>query len=1097
MMSGVILIIGILMSVALSFYRLNNTKQRVGETRARLERINNALKSYLLKNGYFPCPAPLNCNADDCDNSSLSLGVENRSDGNCISDSNSGVFASGTNLYGNVPALSLGISNENLIDAWGNKIVYMVPETLTRDGALENLSENKRNGIVPEYIDNGKLYILMSFGKNTSGAYGYNSKSHNYFSGKENMPTSNFTVETEDSNMIFLTQNFRNFEMGNLENQLQECPELILQETLKVRQSAFNDNKDDEENCKTFVYSGSIKTFTVPENVSLLRLEVWGAEGGSTRQDGGRGGYSYGELNVSPGDKLKVILGEKGEDGTTTGGSGGGGGSAILMDNRLLIVAGGGGGSGSGSENTPAGRGGGGANAGGGFTQGGGGGGKDGKGGRAGSNTTCVAKRGSTRGGGGGCNAENGESSTTGYSSGGDAANSNSGKGGKGYGGGGGGGSNGSMGGGGGGGGYGGGGAGSNTFGAGGGGGYIGGVSNGGGWLGYNTGNGKAKICYIEDDATNNDEDICIDFSYTGGEQSFTVPSGVNKVHLEVYGAAGGRAYSKYGGNGGYSYGDLDVVPGDILYINVGGKGQDGRGGDYSSKNGGYNGGGDSLGGAGGGGGATDIRYNGTALSNRAIVAGGGGGGSDAEGGKGGGGNAACTDGSVYSRSPSSPAKWGVNSDGIASNASDSEEYGCGGGGGGYYGGDAGTAYNGGGGGSGYIGGVSNGGGASGKNSGNGKAKICYQPSKLEDNSPYYDEDGCINFQHTGSDQTFKIPDNVNLIRIEAWGAEGGGITSEVGRKGGYSYGEVNVNPGDSLKIVVGGRGENGTIDGGGGGGGGTAVFLEDKLLIVSGGGGGSGSGHNGGGYGGGGGSRGYGFTIGGGGGGDNGEGGRAGSNDTCVAKKGLTRGGGGSCSAENGGNSTTGYSSGGAAANSLSGAGGGGYGGGGAGSYSYAAGGGGSYVGAVSNAGGSVGVNSGDGRVRICHDIEKEITLTYTFPKSKYGEVVFSKEPCFNYVSYPAKSGDFYYLSEYEDSSGNIIYNKPAKRCGKNGQWEDGFVYECKEADKCTRPSYGTYNFSNFDFEVVNTGIVRDLNNDIEMMCIIKDDEAKWYLIN
>ena len=132
-------------------------------------------------------------------------------------------------------------------------------------------------------------------------------------------------------------------------------------------------------------------------------------------------------------------------------------------------------------------------------------------------------------------------------------------------------------------------------------------------------------------------------FDYVGSLQTFTIPvSGTYK--LEVWAGQGGYAYSKeaYGGYGGYSNGEIVLTKGDILYITVGGQGENGL--SYASNSfyiGGYNGGGNALSDNstvwGGGGGATSIQ---NALigdgqlknyennkSNVLIVAGAGGGG--------------------------------------------------------------------------------------------------------------------------------------------------------------------------------------------------------------------------------------------------------------------------------------------------------------------------------------------------------------------------------------------------------------------------------------------------------------------------------------
>ena len=123
-------------------------------------------------------------------------------------------------------------------------------------------------------------------------------------------------------------------------------------------------------------------------------------------------------------------------------------------------------------------------------------------------------------------------------------------------------------------------------------------------------------------------------FSYTGGEQTFTVPTGVTQIHVIAIGGTGAPGGATPGGAARVST-DLLVSPGTTLYVEVGGNAATGimRA---------FNGGGMSGGiGAGGGGGASDIQ---TCSINDAcdphtsglVVAGGSGGGGGNGGGTGG-----------------------------------------------------------------------------------------------------------------------------------------------------------------------------------------------------------------------------------------------------------------------------------------------------------------------------------------------------------------------------------------------------------------------------------------------------------------------------
>lgn len=128
-------------------------------------------------------------------------------------------------------------------------------------------------------------------------------------------------------------------------------------------------------------------------------------------------------------------------------------------------------------------------------------------------------------------------------------------------------------------------------------------------------------------------------FSYTGAQQSFTVPTGVTQITVTANGASGAgkvRRRTGVGGTGGLVTATIPVTPGETLAIFVGGKGAQAEAGGKGGFNGGGDGGvaGEGSANAGnGGGGASDVREGGSALLNRVVVAGGGGGGGGFAGG--------------------------------------------------------------------------------------------------------------------------------------------------------------------------------------------------------------------------------------------------------------------------------------------------------------------------------------------------------------------------------------------------------------------------------------------------------------------------------
>lgn len=131
-----------------------------------------------------------------------------------------------------------------------------------------------------------------------------------------------------------------------------------------------------------FQYTGHVQAWEVPSCVFKIRLEAWGAQGGSSllctsnpdshttvQNDGGLGGYVTGEYDVTPGQKLYIYVGGQGAvgasgifDGGFNGGGdgglfgGGGGGASDIrtiikdLDYRILVAGGGGGGNSGGPD---------------------------------------------------------------------------------------------------------------------------------------------------------------------------------------------------------------------------------------------------------------------------------------------------------------------------------------------------------------------------------------------------------------------------------------------------------------------------------------------------------------------------------------------------------------------------------------------------------------------------------------------------------------------------------------------------------------------------------------------------------------------------
>ena len=196
-----------------------------------------------------------------------------------------------------------------------------------------------------------------------------------------------------------------------------------------------------------------------------------------------------------------------------------------------------------------------------------------------------------------------------------------------------------------------------------------------------------------------------VTFSYTGGTQTYTVPSGVSAIVISASGASGSIGGGTPG-KGATVSARFEVAEGTVLTVVVGQQGAP----TYQAASGSFNGGGAGL----QGGGASDVRSGGATLNDRFLVAGGGGGGDTGAGGDGGlvgidGGSASPTTGAGGGTASSGGAggvsNTGSGTAGTLGVGGDHFGFGAGGGGGGYYGGGGGACLpcSGGGGGSSFV----------------------------------------------------------------------------------------------------------------------------------------------------------------------------------------------------------------------------------------------------------------------------------------------------------------------------------------------------------------------------------------------------------
>jgi type II secretory pathway pseudopilin PulG len=125
----VLLIVGFLMFLLLPASNVMLSNSRHSATQQKLANIDAALVNFVMVNKRLPCPA--NGSAIG----TAAAGVEGSRDGN--GDCTAFAGAAGIQDRGVVPYVALGLTLNDVVDAWNNQITYRVGWGLTRTSALD------------------------------------------------------------------------------------------------------------------------------------------------------------------------------------------------------------------------------------------------------------------------------------------------------------------------------------------------------------------------------------------------------------------------------------------------------------------------------------------------------------------------------------------------------------------------------------------------------------------------------------------------------------------------------------------------------------------------------------------------------------------------------------------------------------------------------------------------------------------------------------------------------------------------------------------------------------------------------------------------
>ena len=165
-MSVVILILGIILIGTINFQIFTDKKSKENITTDKIARIEQAIREYFIENEKLPCPSDLTLSSTN-----TSYGEELRTSDVCEAASSD--FSSNNLIYGGVPTKTLGLTDDYAVDAWNDRIAYVIVKEygdskiyLTGDTDTITIQDVSGNEITDKAI-----YVLVSGGKNINGVF--------------------------------------------------------------------------------------------------------------------------------------------------------------------------------------------------------------------------------------------------------------------------------------------------------------------------------------------------------------------------------------------------------------------------------------------------------------------------------------------------------------------------------------------------------------------------------------------------------------------------------------------------------------------------------------------------------------------------------------------------------------------------------------------------------------------------------------------------------------------------------------------------------------------------------------------------------------
>jgi prepilin-type N-terminal cleavage/methylation domain-containing protein len=188
-MAMVVLITGLILGTAASYYGLYLKRENLKETNVNVTAVTNKISEFRNINGRYPAPASLTLPRGDAD-----YGRENKTictnvakapgtceNGICIKSNSRDTDGDGTNetlrvCVGTIPFRQLNLSEKLAFDAYGTRLLYAVTEDLTDDakfraggGGIDILQAQGSDSALN--LPRSAHFVVLSYGPDMAGGY--------------------------------------------------------------------------------------------------------------------------------------------------------------------------------------------------------------------------------------------------------------------------------------------------------------------------------------------------------------------------------------------------------------------------------------------------------------------------------------------------------------------------------------------------------------------------------------------------------------------------------------------------------------------------------------------------------------------------------------------------------------------------------------------------------------------------------------------------------------------------------------------------------------------------------------------------------------